>query len=66
MPGPELPQVTILPAQCRRLGELAEVSRKTLNITQDGSVLHISTPHFKLSIDAQGKTIGTVQYTSQE
>jgi hypothetical protein len=66
MPGPELPQVVLLQKQIHRLGELADVSRGALEVTQDGSVLHISALHFKLSIDAQGKTIGTVQYTSQE
>lgn len=62
----ELPQVTILPKQGRRLGELATLTRGALGIRQDGSVLHIQTAEFALSIDANGKTIGTIQYKNQE
>jgi hypothetical protein len=52
----------MLPEQCRRLGDLADVTRGALGITQDGSVLHIQAAEFTLSIDARGKTIGTIQY----
>lgn len=64
MAHPEQPQVTILPEQCRRLGELAETVSGALGIRQDGSVLYIQAAEFTLSIDASGKTIGTVQYAN--
>lgn len=61
---PERPQVTMLPEQCRRLGELADASSGALGIRQDGSVLYIQAAEFTLIIDANGKTIGTVQSTN--
>lgn len=66
-PGVSERQVTLLPAQLRRLASLAEESSGTIGITQDvglgGSVLQIQTGSRTLYIDATGQDL---QHPNQE
>jgi hypothetical protein len=51
------PQVTLLPAQWRRLASEAEAEGSTIGISQTGSVVRVFTGARTFDIDAQGEDI---------
>lgn len=50
-------RVTLLPAQIRRLAELAETRECAIEIVQTGSVVQFSNGFIKFSVDAKGTDI---------
>lgn len=54
----ELPsQVTVLPAQFRRLAHLSELAGSAIGISQTGSVLHVNTGGRRFDVGPDGRII---------
>lgn len=56
MPKDKPSQVTLLPAQCRRLAAVAGDTGGAVGLIQDGSMIQVDTGKQKFWIDAKGDT----------
>jgi hypothetical protein len=53
----DTPQVTLLPAQVRRLGALTTASQEAVGVAQDGNTIRVFTGERRFDIDAKGHDV---------